>query len=184
MPSFLNFLTVDVILYILLATFALYGFWFGLIHTVGGIVGVVLGSIFAGQLYGPIANKLAPIVGTEVNVVKIVSFIVIFLLINRAISFGFWIIDRIFKFISIIPFLKSINRIAGAVFGLIEGAFIIGGILFILIRFPVLLDWQKNVKDSVVAKNLVNTYSVMFPLLPSQLREFDIASFFFNKFQK
>lgn len=169
---------IDLILYILLGAFILYGFWFGLIHVIGGLVGVVLGSIFAGRIYEPIAQWLQPIFGGDPNFLRVISFIIAFVLINRLVGFAFWIVERIFKVISIIPFLKSINRLSGAVLGLVEGIFVLGGIVFIMARFPVISPWQTKMQQSGVAQYLARTYAVMEPLLPKALRDFDPTEYF------
>lgn len=168
----------DIILLILLGGFVLYGFWFGLIHAIGGLVGVVFGTLFAGRLYEPVSRWLTPIFGLDQNVLRILSFAISFIIINRLVGFVFWIIEKVFRVVAVIPFLKTINRLAGALFGLIEGIFLLGGIIFIMARFPVATSWQDQLKQSNVARYLVSTYSVMTPLLPRQLRDFDPSSYF------
>ncbi|MBI4281179.1 CvpA family protein [Candidatus Uhrbacteria bacterium] len=169
---------IDLLLYILLGGFALYGFWFGLIHTLGGLVGVVLSSVFASRLYEPLAAKLFPLVDGDPNAVRAITFIAVFIIITRLVGFVFWILERVFKIIAVIPFLKSINRLAGAVFGFLEGVFLLGGIIFVLARFPVVTSWQPSLHKSPVAHSLARTYSVLVPLLPRELREFEVEKYF------
>ncbi|MBI4133160.1 CvpA family protein [Candidatus Uhrbacteria bacterium] len=170
--------TVDVVLLLILMGFVLYGFWFGFIHALGGLVGVVLGTLFASRLYEPVAHWLAPLFDAHPNTVRILAFSIAFILINRVVGFGFWVLERIFRIIAIIPFLKTINRLAGALFGFLEGAFVLGGILFILARFPIDVPWERQLQESNLAHQLVRAYSVMTPLLPQALRDFDPSSFF------
>lgn len=170
--------TFDLILLIILGGFVLYGFWFGLIHTLGGLVGVIVASIVSTRLYVPIADWAHAIFGGNENVVKIVIFIILFILITRIVGFLFFIVDRIFRFISVIPFLKSINRLAGMVLGFIEGVFLVGGILFVVAVFPVGPRVESMIQHSGVARYLVGTYRVIVPLLPAQLREFDFSAYF------
>lgn len=170
--------TLDLILYILLGGFILYGLWFGLIHALGGLIGVIFGTLFASRLYEPVTRWISPIFGGDPNLLRILSFSIAFIIINRVVGFGFWIIEKIFKVISVLPFLKSVNRLAGAAFGFLEGVFVLGGILFIIARFPLAVPWQKQVQESKVAQSLVRTYTVMTPLLPRALREFDPSTYF------
>lgn len=170
--------TVDLILLIILFGFVLYGFWFGLIHTLGGLVGVVVASIIATRLYEPIGEWVHLIFGGPVNIVEVVTFIILFFLITRIVGFLFYVVDRIFKFISIIPFLKSINRLLGAVLGFAEGVFLIGGVLLVMAVVPFGPRVEQALQYSSVAHYLVSTYRVMTPLLPRELREFDISNYF------
>jgi hypothetical protein len=44
------------------------------------------------------------------NLGKVLTFIILFTLINRLVGFAFALIDKTFRLLSIIPFLKTINR--------------------------------------------------------------------------
>lgn len=170
--------TVDLILLIILFGFVLYGFWFGLIHTLGGLVGVVVASILATRLYEPLGEWVNLIFGGSQNIVRVITFVIVFFLITRLVGFAFYIAERIFKFISIIPFLKSINRLLGAILGFAEGVFLVGGILFVIAVVPLGPRVEQALQYSNVARYLVGTYRVMTPLLPRELREFDISNYF------
>ncbi|MEK9152846.1 MAG: CvpA family protein, partial [Patescibacteria group bacterium] len=112
---------IDTIILIVLGGFVLAGFWFGFIHMVGGLVGYVLGAVLAGQLYEPLAVFAAPWLWNNLNLARIVSFFFIFVLVNRLIGVAVFVIEKALKFISIIPFVKTFNRLLGAGLGLIEG---------------------------------------------------------------
>jgi uncharacterized membrane protein required for colicin V production len=102
---------------------------------------------------------------------KIFAFIFIFIIVNRLIGFAFYILDRIFRFLSIIPFLKTINRILGAVLGFFEGILVIGLSLFMVSRFPV-SEWFTSVlQASKLAPWFLKTSSILQWMLPELLRQ-------------
>ena len=83
----------------------------------------------------------------------------------------FWIINKVFNLVSIIPFTKSLNRILGALLGLIEGVLVLGVIIYFVSRF-VTSEWFISVlASSKVAVLLVDIASVLTPLLPALLRQ-------------
>jgi len=160
----------DVILIVLLAGFIFYGLFFGLIQTLGGLIGVFAGTVVAGWLFNPLGELVAPIFWGNVTLSKVIVFIVLFILANRIAGFIFYIIDRVFKFLKIIPFLKSINAVLGGILGFIEGAFLLGGILFIAARYPV-FEWFNNMMiGSDVARYLTIIFNLISPLLPEAVR--------------
>lgn len=162
--------SLDIILLILVGGFTLAGFWLGLIHTAGSLFGTIVGSFVAGQYYTYLAGWLGGIFG-ESNTISVISFIVIFILVNRAIGLIVHLIDRIFKIVSIIPFLKTINRLAGAILGFIEGVLVIGIFLYVASRYP-MGDWFiSNMKDSAVAHWLIFLSKIITPLLPAMIRQ-------------
>lgn len=161
----------DVILIVIMAGFIFYGLFFGLIHTLGGLIGVFTGTIVAGWLFNPIGEAVAPIFWGNVALSKVIVFIVLFLLVNRLAGFVFYLIDRVFQFLKIIPFLKSFNAILGGVLGFIEGAFLLGGILYIAARYPVFEWFNEMMVNSDVARYLVLMFKLISPLLPEAVRQ-------------
>ena len=78
--------TADLVLLGILAVFALYGWWFGVVHALGTLVGVAIGSFGAGRLFGVVALRFLPLFGGNLNLARIVTFFVLFVLINRFFS--------------------------------------------------------------------------------------------------
>ena len=52
------------------------------------------------------------------------------MVINRLVWFLFWLLNRAFHLIAIFPFLKTINRLAGLILGVIEGILFVGVIAY------------------------------------------------------
>lgn len=160
----------DIILIVIIAGFIFYGIFFGLIHALGGLVGVFAGTIVAGWLFNPIGELIAPIFWGNEMLAKVIAFIILFILVNRLFGLIFWMIDRVVGFLKIIPFLKSINSILGGLFGFLEGAFLLGGILYVASRYPI-WDWMNNaMASSDVARYLVSVFNIIAPLLPEAVR--------------
>jgi len=160
----------DVILIIILGGFVMFGFWFGIIHTLGAIVGTFAGAFFAGLWYDKLATWLTAIFGHP-NMMRIFAFVFIFIIINRLIGFGFYILDKIFNFLSVVPFLKTISRLIGGVLGFFEGLLVIGLSLFIIARFPV-SDWFTQVlQASLLAPWFINTSMILQLMLPQLLKQ-------------
>ncbi len=157
----------DIILLIILAGFVLYGLFFGLIRTLGSLIGLVAGLwltlIFYLTVFGWVKNLFF---GHELAG-KIIVFIVLFTLINRLIGFIFALIDRTFDLISVIPFLKTINRLAGAALGFIEGGLVLGLVLLLLSQ-TASGTWFSN---SPVASFLISYTKAVMPLLPGLLNK-------------
>lgn len=163
---------IDVVLLIILAGFILAGFWFGIIHMIGSLVGLVVGAWAAGHFFEPVAQWLAPWFGGDarLNLIRVLSFFVIFVLTTRLIGLLVHLADKIFKFIAIIPFLKTFNRLLGAAFGLIEGTFALGLSVYFASRFPFGPMFELMLRDSEVAKSLLRVGSILAPLLPKTVR--------------
>ncbi|MBN1325420.1 CvpA family protein [Candidatus Falkowbacteria bacterium] len=160
----------DVILLILLGGFVMFGVWFGMIHTLGAIVGTFAGAFFAGLTYDFLGNWLTGIFGHP-NLMKVFAFIFIFLIINRLIGFGFYVLDKIFNFLLIVPFLKSATRIIGGVLGFFEGMLVIGLSLFIIARFPVSEWFTEVLKASSLAPWFITVSRILQLMLPELLKK-------------
>jgi uncharacterized membrane protein required for colicin V production len=160
----------DVILLIILGGFVMFGLWFGLIHTLGAIIGTFAGAFFAGLWYDGLGAWLESIFGHP-NLMRIFAFIFIFILANRLIGFAFYVLDKIFNFMTIIPFLKTINRLLGGILGFFEGVLVVGLSLFIIARFP-LSDWFTTVlQASTVAPWFIGISKILQLMLPELLKQ-------------
>ena len=157
----------DIILIIILAGFVFYGLFFGLIRTLGSLLGVVLGVwlsfIFYLTVYDWVKNLFF---GHQLSG-KIVTFIILFTIINRLIGLIFAILDRTFDLISVIPFLKTINRLAGAALGFIEGGLVIGLVLLYVSQ----TSFSHWLNGSQVAPFLIKFTQAVIPLLPGLLNK-------------
>ena len=160
----------DVILLLILGGFVMFGLWFGLIHTLGSVFGAFAGAFFAGLWYEPLGKWLESIFGNP-NLMRIFAFIFIFIIVNRLLGFAFYVLDKIFNFLTIIPFLKTINRLLGGVLGFFEGVLVIGLSLFVVARFP-LSDWFTAVlKASTLSSWFVNISGILQLMLPELLKQ-------------
>ena len=156
----------DVLLLIIIVGFVLFGLWFGLIHTLGSLVGTVLGAILASIYYEPISSWLISSTGWSENFVKVVVFVLLFFIINRLIGFLFYLIEKFTGIVTWLPFVKSFNRLLGAVLGLVEGLIAIGLVLYFIERFPFSETITEKIADSVIAPYAQAVANVVVPLIP------------------
>lgn len=160
---------MDLIVVVLLGGFVLFGLWFGFVHTLGALAGTVLGAFLAGAFYDPVASFLSGRLGWDLNLMRVVSFLVLFVLINRLIGLGFYVVEKVFRFISILPFVRTIDHILGMILGFFEGVLVIGLTLIVAERFP-FGSLVSMIASSAVAAWLMKTASILLPLLPAALK--------------
>lgn len=160
----------DIILLIIIGGFAMFGFWFGLVHTLGSLLGTVFGVYLASRYYEPMAEWLIGITGWGGNVSRVVMFIIAFIIINRLVGFAFWIVDKFAGILTNLPFIKGINRLLGLALGIFEGLVTLGMIFYFIDKFP-LSEWLMTyISASVVAPYATGVASVLLPLLPDALK--------------
>lgn len=160
----------DLALLIIIAGFGLFGLWFGLVHTLGSLVGTVAGAYLAAIYYEPVANWLMNTTGWGENFSKVLIFIIVFFLINRLVGLVFWIVDKILSFFTRLPFISSIDRVFGMAFGVLEGAIVLGLIFYFIGKFPVGVNFMSWIVESKIVPHLIKIASVLLPLLPMALK--------------
>lgn len=162
------FTLVDVVLIIVFFGFVFGGFALGLIRAVGAIVGLGLGTWVAGHYFMPAADWLAPFLGGNSSIANIISFLMIFIIVNRLVVLAFHLLDKAFHIIAIIPFLKSLNRIGGVILGAAEGILTIGVIIYVIAKFAPDSGFVTNsLNNSQIAHYLVFAAQWLIKLLPS-----------------
>ncbi len=162
----------DIILIIILAGFTFSGLYFGLIRTFGSLLGVILGAWIASHYYLVVSEWIEPLFFGYNNLGKVMVFLILFGLINRLVCLLFVLLDRAFDFISIIPFLKTINRLVGAVLGFLEGALVLGLILYVASKYAIIGNWFGQwMIDSQMIPYLMKFNAMLLPLLPEMLKK-------------
>jgi len=161
--------TIDIIILVLLALFVWKGVKLGLIEAIGGIIGLFVGAFLAGQYYDEAAEMLKGVLfGSEI-LANVLGFLLVFIIVNRGVALIFWIIDKIFHIIAIIPFLKTFNHLLGGIFGLLEGLIFIGVIIYFLSFMPFTGNLQTSVAASRFADILETVGKIADPFLPDSL---------------
>lgn len=163
---------IDIILILIFLAFVIGGWYFGAIHTLGSIIGTFAGAFIAGLLYEPVGAWLTNYFANP-NLMRICAFIFIFIIINRLIGFIFYLINKAFNILAIIPFLKTINRFIGIIFGIFEGLIVISLSLFVIIRFP-LSEWFTGIlQESVITPWFIKIAELLNWLLPEILKSLE-----------
>lgn len=159
---------LDIILLVLLFLFAWLGFWRGLVKSLSGIIGLVVGVFLAGIFYTDVVTWLDKYLPLSEKVLNVIVFLLILIIAGRLIDF---LLVKIFAFISHLPFIKTINRLAGAALGLIQGVLILGLVLFIYSKYPFWSLLDSQILASEVTPALVFLIKFAFTLLPDALKE-------------
>jgi uncharacterized membrane protein required for colicin V production len=167
---------LDLILGLLVLAFVLAGLWFGLIHSLGAVVGTIVGVMVAGHYAVPWgAAAKGFFLGNE-NLARVVIFFVVMVLVNRLIGVVFWVIEKIFKFIAVIPFMKTFEKLLGGVLGFVEGVIVVGGALYVAARFPVSAGFASALAASKFGLWLVQVFGLFAPLLPDIIKNIKSVS--------
>ena len=164
-------LTLDFILLFIVLGFVILGLFLGFIHTLGAILGVFVGVFVAGHIFEPIGEALSFLFLGNTNMAKWVVFIIIYLFVNRLFGVIFWLAKTFLKILFVIPFVKSLDRLAGAVLGFGEGVLSLSAILYIAIQFPLKESMVSLLGSSSFAKYLLVVAKILIPLLPDSLQK-------------
>lgn len=161
----------DFVLLIMIFGFMWFGFWFGAIHMAGGLIGTIAGAWLAGHYYDTLSHFISSLLGINSPWLNLICFALIFILINRLIGFAFYVLDRTFGFLSRLPFIKTIDRLGGLVFGLLEAVLVIGLTLYFADRLPLPALFENAMAASRVAQRLITMAGILVPLLPEVIRK-------------
>jgi len=156
----------DIVLLISIGGFGLFGLWFGLIHTLGSLLGTVAGAYLASRWYDNMVAWVEQITGWDGNWPNIIMFIIGFL---------FWLAERLFKSLTELPFIASLNRFLGFFLGLFEGMITFGLIFYFIDKFPVGETFMGWVAVSKVVPYTVNTADILLPLIPDAIKNLESA---------
>ena len=109
----------DIILLVIVLIFVWKGFRAGLVGAIGGFIGILV-AIWAGSHYMQQAGEWIMKIADFDNeaLAAIIGFAAIFIVVNIVFSIIIGIINRIFH---IIPFIDLVNKLLGAIVGVVGG---------------------------------------------------------------
>lgn len=160
---------LDIVLVIVLVIGIVLGIKAGLIKMVVSLAGLILGIFLAGRFYIALADKMTFISSDQVA--RVVAYIIIFAVVMIIAAIVAWLLT---KFASAI-LLGWINRLCGAIVGLLVGAIFCGAILAIWVKYTSM--GADVIGGSAIGKFLLNTFPLVLALLPG---EFGTIKSFFN----
>ncbi|MAG11896.1 MAG: hypothetical protein CMI52_03765 [Parcubacteria group bacterium] len=163
----------SVVLLIILGLFAFAGFWFGLLHTIGALIGTILGAFLASKFHGWGASVLLGKFDLNENTAQVLGFLLVFVLVSRTFGLSVWLIEKIINASGIVPFFGMLNRTSGAVVGLIEGVMIVGLVLSFSMQFPITDKWKPQIEKSGVAQSTMNASKLLWPVVTKSISFFD-----------
>ncbi len=162
----MNWLDVIIIVVIIFAAFS--GLRSGLIKMVLSLAGLIVGVVLAGRYYVPLSQQLTFI--PQTSAAKVVAFAIILIGVMVIAS----VIAALLKWAASAIMLGWVNRLGGAVFGLVLGALFCAALLAIWVKF---LGITGVVGGSGLATFLLDRFPMVLALLPD---EFDTVRSFFQ----
>ena len=75
-----------------------------------------------------------------------------------------------FNFFAVVPGLKMLNRLGGAIFGFLEGGLFIGMSLQFISRLPISDKFAQTIADSQFGAYFLKLTAWLVPLFPSILK--------------
>ena len=158
---------LDILIVVIFAIAVFWGLKTGIIKAVLSLAGVIIGIILAGQFYVPLSGLLSFI--PQENIAEIVAFALIFIVVMIVAA----ILAKILSGIVSAMMLGWVNRLGGAVFGLVVGGLLCGALLAVWVKF---FGINELIRGSVLPGFLLDRFPAVLALLPPQ---FDaIRSFF------
>ncbi len=158
---------LDIIIAVLLVVSVIGGIKSGLIRMVISLAGMLLGIWLAGHYYQALGDKLTFI--SSDKGASIAAYVIILIAVTIVAGIIAWLLTKI---ISATP-LGWLNRIGGAVLGLLSSAVFIGAILAIWAKYG---GGGDTIGGSALASFLLDKFPLVLALLPGEFGS--VRSFF------
>ena len=161
----------DIALVIILIGFTFSGLSKGLIRSAGHLVGLIIGAIVASHYYLLVYQWGADWARGHDSIGKVIAFILLFIVVTRLVDLVFYLIEKFFNFIAIIPGSKYINNVLGGLLGFLEGSLFLGLIIYVASRYTLLENlFGHELTISKIAPFLLKVTDIILPFLPAALK--------------
>ena len=117
---------LDIAILVIIAGFLLKGVFRGLLKEVCSLLGLLVGGFLAFRYQGPLGEVIMDASGWPSQLSLVLAFLALFL--SSVVFFGLfgYLLSRFVKLV----FLGGMNRVAGAIFGIIQGVLLLAVVLF------------------------------------------------------
>ena len=159
---------LDIVILVAVAIAIFLGLRIGLIKAVLVLAGIIVGVVLAGHYSGPLGQRLTFIPGE--GVAKVVAFAIILVGVLIIAAVVAWLLTWAAKAIM----LGWVNRLGGAIFGLLLGVLFCSALLAMWVHF---VGMEEAIAESAIAPILLDRLPMVLALLPD---EFDAVRSFFQ----
>lgn len=157
----MHWLDVFLLFWLLIALYM--GTRAGFVYATGRLIGLALGVWLAGRWTPGLASAF----GSHA-VITVIVFLILLSLITTLGGLLAWVVDKFFHILTIIPFLKTFNKVFGGILGVCISAIIISmGVLAVQL-FATHTAIATTVAESRIATTIGNWSRVYSFLLPPQ----------------
>jgi len=158
---------LDVIFLVIIAGSMVLAAFKGFIKEIVSLVAFVAGLVLAGQFHGSMARLLARWVDNPV-LARVLGFLTVFFGVLLVAGVAVFVADRILKF----SHLKWIDRVLGALFGVVRGWLIATVLVLAMAAFAWQVPWLER---SMLAPYLLLCARLASQAVPGEMRrEFDV----------
>lgn len=142
---------IDIAILVILAGFLVKGLLRGLLREVCSLLGLILGVVFAFSFHVPLAQMLQDSFGIPSQIAVWGAFLAVFLLVVMIFSVLGFVLHRFVKMV----LLGGVNRLAGALFGGIQGVLLLALMILAMGSQPAPAAAKKMIVDSHLAPPFV-----------------------------
>lgn len=123
---------VDIAILVILVAFAIKGLFRGLLKELCSLLGLLAGGFLSFSFYSPLAEGMTQTLRLPSQIAVVGAFLLLFL--TTVVSFAVlgYVLSRFVKLL----FLGGLNRVAGGLFGLVQGVLLLTVLLFSLSLAP------------------------------------------------
>jgi membrane protein required for colicin V production len=155
----MNWLDIVIIIGLVISVFS--GIQQGLVRIAFSLAGGIIGVVLAGRYSDALAEKLSFI--SDPGIAGIVAFVIIIIATMIVAA----ILGMIVKKIVHAVLLGFVDKLGGAVVGLLMGAIFIGAILAMYLNYQGPID---AITNSALATFLLDKFGIVLGLLPSEFK--------------
>ena len=154
----------DILMITILAYGLIRGIFRGLVKEIASIVGV-LGGFYAAYTYYPhVARLLSPWI-TNPSYLNILSYLMIFTLVVLVVA----ILAVIIKYLLNIAYLGWVDRVCGALFGVLKGGLVVCVLFIVLTAF--LPKGSPFIKNSTLSPIVATASEVMAKVISKDMKD-------------
>lgn len=154
--------TIDIVILVLIGLGVIMGLMKGFVKQVASIIGLIAGLLVARALFGTVAERVAPVLGTSTTIAQILAFVLIWV----AVPLGFALVASLLTKALEVVHLGWLNRWLGSGVGALKYMILIGLAIHVIEyvdpKDEIISETKK--KESVLYYPMKDLSGIFFPV--------------------
>ena len=152
---------IDLVLVLILLGFAVLGWKRGSLLTLGQVIASIIGFLIARSTSPWLGALITLFMPGRPGLAQLIAFIIIFFIIERLLGMLVGLVNVVFKLITSLPIISTVDKFFGFLLGILEGIVFVGSSAYLVMTLRLDASLMAWLSSSFVARYVQQAFQYL-----------------------